>query len=236
MKFSLSAHNQDGRRLVATGLVVAGLLATSGCMVTSQEQAAGTGADAALPVIATSTAGSSAKRTSGPLPKQPAWVNTTKPKDPLAPKAYKAVIRPPKHKKPTASLNAAPKTFAEPVAYSDGITLAVTKVKQGKMTGQGPGVFPGRPTSTFFVTLTNGTRKSMTLSVVVATVTYGRPARLAHAIYDSSSRDFSGTIKPGKTATAVYGFSVPPTDLSNVTLTLDFDGTHEAAVFIGPVK
>jgi hypothetical protein len=75
----------------------------------------------------------------------------------------------------------------------------------------------------------------MDLNQVVVTVTHGSPARLSHPVYDTTSHDFSGVIKPGKTADASLGFSVPASDADRVTMTIDFDGVHKPSTFTGSV-
>lgn len=170
------------------------------------------------------------------LPKQPPGVSLEKPKDPLAPTTVTLVDRDGKKPRPSVKTQAGMQPFTKPVKYTDGLKLMVTDINQGAMSGQGPGVYPGRPTSTFHLSLVNGTSKPITLGVVVVTLTYGSPDRVAHHIYDSNSVDFSGVIKPGGAAKAVYGFSVPPKDLGDVTMTVDIDGVHYLANFTGSVK
>jgi len=170
------------------------------------------------------------------LPKQPKGVSTVRAKDPLAPKVAKQVMRDGKTVHPTVKVKGRAKAFTQSVKYTDGVTVKITKMTQGKITGRGPGVFPGRAVTHFYVTVTNGTRKPLSLSAVVVTVTYGSPARLAPTVYDKASIDFSGAIKPGKSGHAVYGYSVPAANLGHVTMTVDLDGVHQLAVFSGKVK
>lgn len=167
--------------------------------------------------------------------KLPKGASTAIPMDPLASKSLAPVERSGKAAHPSVRTVGGVKPFTQSVKYADGLQLTITKMTQGKVTGQGPGVFPGRAVTDFYVTLTNGTKKTLSLDVVVVTVTYGTPARLAHFVYDGNSVDFAGTIKPGKSGKAVYGFSVPAADLSNVTMTADLDGIHQLAVFKGKV-
>ena len=134
------------------------------------------------------------------------------------------------------SLTAAAVSFAQRAAYSDGVALRVTSIKHGAVSGQGPGVLSGQTTSSLTVTLTNGSKQPVDLNQVVVTADYGRPARIASPIYDEGARDFSGTVATGKTATAVYVFAIPSSQLSDVTVNVDFDGSHHAATFTGSVK
>jgi hypothetical protein len=174
--------------------------------------------------------GKSASSSKSPLPK---GVSTAIPKDPLAPASVKPVIRGSKTPRLSVRVKGGAEPFNRPITYTDGLNLRITKMTQGKVTGQGPGVFPGRAVTDFYVTLTNHTQRTLDLGVVVLTVTYGSPARLAHLVYNQNSIDFAGPVKPGKSGRAVYGFSIPAKDLGHVTMTVDLDGIHQLAVFTG---
>src|SRR6185369_13728193 len=121
-------------------------------------------------------------------------------------------------------LTAAAVSFAQRAAYSDGVALRVTSIRQGAVSGQGPGVLSGQTTSSLTVTLTNGSKQALDLNQVVVTADYGRPARTASPIYDGGARDFSGSVAPGKSANAVYVFAIPTSQLSDVTINVNFDG------------
>lgn len=173
--------------------------------------------------------------TSSPRP-LPDGVSTARPKDPVATGAVQQVSRDGKKPNPSIDTTAGQQPFDGPVEYGDGIRLDVTDITHGTMSGHGPGVYPGRATTTFELTLANDTSSALELGVVVVTVTYGSPARVAHHIYDDASLDFRGSVSPGKSTTAVYGFSIPDEALDEVTLTVDIDGQHQLAVFRGSVK
>jgi hypothetical protein len=205
----------------ATALAALGLLSLTACGQASATTAAGKPA-------ATPTASSKAAADNAPSGK------VTRPADPLAPKARKPVVRGGKAAQP--SLKAAPASFTQRAAYSDGVALQVTSIKHGAVSGQGPGVLSGQTTSSLTVTLTNGSKQAVELNQVVVTADYGQPARTASPIYDEGARDFSGTVGAGKTATAVYVFAIPSSQLSHVTINVDFDGSHHAATFTGSVK
>ena len=134
-----------------------------------------------------------------------------KPTDPLIGK-YVPVWRNGKAAAPTIS--APPALFTEKLRYVDGTTLQVTSIKQGKVSGQGPGVFPGQPITTFGLRLTNGAKKAVGLNQVVVTATYGSPQRVAMPVYSTSAHDFAGNAIPGASANATYAFSIPTTDLA----------------------
>ena len=205
----------------AAALAALGLLSLTAC---GQETAHSAPAGAA----ATTSPLSKAASDNAPSGK------VSRPADPLAPPTHKPVIRGGKPAHP--SLAAAVVSFTQRAAYSDGVALRVTSIKHGAVSGQGPGVLSGQTTSSLTVAFTNGSKQAIDLNQVVVTADYGRPARTASAIYDEGARDFSGTFAPGKTATAVYVFAIPSSQLSDVTLNVDFDGSHRATTFTGSVK
>ena len=137
---------------------------------------------------------------------------------------------------PSPASTRQPVSFTQRAAYSDGVVLQVPSITHGAVAGQGPGVLSGQATSSLTVTLTNGSKQAIDLNQVVVSADYGQPARIASPIYGQGARDFSGTVAAGKTATAVYVFAIPSSQLSHVTINVDFDGSHHAATFTGSVK
>jgi hypothetical protein len=162
---------------------------------------------------------------------QPEQVGTaTRAPDRLAPSGYRPVIRHGRTPRPTVTPTTGNGGGQRTVAYGDGISVQLTKVSQSVEQGQGPGVFPGRPHTALTLTLVNRSTRTLDLSQVVVTALYGSPARLASPVYeDPAARDFTGTVKPGGSATAVYVFSVPTTATGSVTAIVDFDDVHVAA-------
>lgn len=241
LEFGWSRHGAIAAALaaaVAVGIAGCGSAGTDAALAPGQRQTmAATSAPSQAGASKTSRPGGPADAgIPSHLPKLPKGVSTARAKDPLAPKTIKQVIRNGHKPHPTIKVKGGAKAFDKPVAYTDGLVLKVTRITQGKITGHGPGVFPGKPVTDFYVTLTNGTTKQMKLGVVVVTVVYGNPGRLARAVYGPSSRDFAGTVKVGDSANAVYGFSIPTGALSDVAMTVDIDGTHQMATFVGGVK
>jgi len=216
-------HAREG--LTYRALAVATLGALSLMTVSACGHTAATGARRTAPTAATvSQAGADAV---------PAG-SISRPADPLAPPTVGPVVR--DGRLPHPSLGAAPATFRQPVSYADGVSVHITSITQGTVSGQGPGVLTGQPTSTLTVRLDNGSSKALALNEVVVTTTYGTPARVAKPVYDEGVRDFSGTVSPGKSATAVYRFDIPTDQLAEVTVNIDFDGVHHAATFHGSVR
>jgi hypothetical protein len=116
------------------------------------------------------------------------------PPDPVL-KTYKRVLR--GGKQPRATVSASPAQFDGTIRYGDGLSLAVTGVSQAKVTGQGPGEFPGEPKTQMNLRMTNGGDETVKLEQVVVTAIYGPDRRQARPVYDERSRDFTGVLKPG---------------------------------------
>ncbi|TDN90827.1 uncharacterized protein DUF4352 [Microbacterium sp. BK668] len=133
---------------------------------------------------------------------------------------------------PTQS--AKPVTPAEPVAYPDGVTVRIAEVSYAEETATGPGSFPGRAFARLSLQLTNGSPEPIDLGTSVLTVLDkdGQPVAPVYA-EEAEVRDFSGTLRPGSTATAVYAFAIPEESRSAITLVVDFDAAHTSAVFRG---
>lgn len=131
---------------------------------------------------------------------------------------------------------APPETYRKPVTYSDGLTVAVTAIKQQTVTQVGPGAITGEPMTTFTVKFTNGTTKPVDLNQVVVSAFYGSNRNRAAPVYEGSVNDFSGTLAVGGSQVANYAFSIPVKDLGSATLTIDFDGQHTVAVFTGSAR
>ncbi|WP_411285466.1 hypothetical protein [Lapillicoccus sp.] len=133
----------------------------------------------------------------------------------------------------SATIKAPEAAFTAPATYPDGLTLAVRTIDQATETGQGRGVFPGAPTTSFALHLTNGTTAAVDLSRSVVAAAYGSPRRVAQASYAGASQDFAGTLTAGESADAIYIFSIPTGELGNVYLTVNIGGQHAAATFAG---
>lgn len=160
-----------------------------------------------------------------------------KPADPLAPASYRPVKRNGKEPKHTVSGTKGSLASNTSVRYRDGVTVTVARGSHRTQKGRGPGTFPGRPHTTFGLTVSNQSTKAVDLSQVVVTATYGSPAHVAAPVYeDSSGRDFSGTVAPRSSASATYAFAIPPGQRSKVVLVVDFDSLHVPATFTGSAK
>lgn len=157
-------------------------------------------------------------------------------KDPVA-GAYRPLMRGGKQVKPTVVGNRGGFSGSAPVRYSDKVTLTLSAIKHAVEAERGPGTFPGRPQTAFSLTLKNGSTRSIDVSQVVVTTTYGSPARLAAPTYEFPSvRDFSGVVAAGDSASAVYAFAIPADQAGQVVTVVDFDALHVPATFTGATK
>jgi hypothetical protein len=217
-----------GKR-AAAGAVWVGLLTTalSGCSGgETADSASSTGGQP-------SKSGTSASSGSSPARQPTPTGAAARLEDPVL-RTYKPVLR--AGRPPHPSVSADPKPFDRAVRYSDGLRLAVTRLVQGKVTGQGPGVFLGEPKTEIGLRMTNSSDRAVDLDQVVVTLVYGTERRTSRPVYDDRARDFNGTLRPGRTATATYVFSVPRDDLDDVTMFVDFDGQHTVARFRGSAR
>ena len=156
-----------------------------------------------------------------------------RPSDPVL-KTYTPVLRGGRPPKP--SVSADPQPFDRAIRYSDGLRLAVTSLRQGKVAGQGPGVFVGEPKTEIGLRMTNRSDRSINLDQVVVTLVYGSERRTSRPVYDDRARDFNGVLRPGRSAASTYLFSVPRDQLDDVTMFVDFDGHHTVARFRGSAR
>jgi hypothetical protein len=217
-------HRLGGSGLI-TAFVVTFLLLCAGC-----------GAPGSIPAVpAANPTGSP----TGPAADQPTPEagKVARPPDPKAPSTYRPVTR--NGKKPNPTIKAARGGLSEGAVakYSDGVWLRIDRVRHGTEQGQGPGAFPGRANTAVTLSLHNKSSRTIDLTQVVVTATYGSPARLASAVYeDSAARDFGTRVRPGGSASATYVFAIPADESGKVGITVDFDGVHVAASFAGAAR
>lgn len=191
--------------------------------------------NADAPASSGSSAAQESKRaTPTPSAEQPSPTEATaRPADPVL-KTYKPVLR--DGRAPRPSVSAGPQPFGRAIRYPDGLRLAVTSISQGKVTGQGPGVFLGEPKTEIGLRMSNRSGRSVNLDQVVVTLVYGSERRTSRPVYDDRARDFNGVLRPGRSATATYLFSVPRPQLDDVTMFVDFDGHHTVGRFRGSAR
>src|SRR5690348_6615 len=131
------------RPLMGAALVAASLLALAGCATAEATAAQGPGSLSAT-----------ANGNPPPPSASPSLTKYSRLPDPVAPPQAKAKRGTPSAPQPT--INATAGSFDKPVAYSDGVVVRVGKIAQSTESGNGPGVFPGRPNTTISLQLKNG--------------------------------------------------------------------------------
>jgi hypothetical protein len=208
--------NRAVLRVVA--IAVAGTLALTACSGGSKKDAGSAPSSTASASASSSSAPTTPATTTSAPSSAPA--NSSKPGVSTA---------------PTTKVTAPPAPFTKPVTYPDGIDLQILGATQETITDTGPGALTGKPKTTFLIKFTNNTHAAIALNAVVVSVSYGANKATAAPVYDTSVADFGGTVAPGKSVQTHYAFSIPASDLSNVTMTVRFDGLHAAATFTGEV-
>jgi hypothetical protein len=135
------------------------------------------------------------------------------------------------------TVKAKPTSIDGTVKYSDGVRLGITDVQFGKETDKGPGAFPGREYAILSLAVENSSDKALSMQTVVVTVLDSKNAAVSPVyVAKAKVQDFSGSLKPGKTAKARYAFAVPKKSRDKVTVVVDFDGVHTSAVFRGELN
>lgn len=142
------------------------------------------------------------------------------------------VVRPGSSGGPTVSAKPADTTAS--VTYDDKVALRIDEVSFAKETSQGPGAFTDREYARLTIAFDNGSSAPIDLGTSVLTMldANGTPVAPVYAA-EAKVSDFSGTVAPGASATATYAFAIPADARGQITLVIDFDGTHTSAVFRG---
>lgn len=120
--------------------------------------------------------------------------------------------------------------------WDDNVEASVTSAKVFAPTANAVGLAPGETGVKITIKITNGTATALDLASTTVRLKSGPDGVQAAQIFDIEnglSLGFEGVVAPGRPATAVYGFSVPPddTDLLDVEITPGAD--YKTALFSG---
>jgi hypothetical protein len=123
------------------------------------------------------------------------------------------------------------------VTYPEGVAVTVVSAVRYRM---GEGARIGREAKQGIrvaVKITNGSKVPLDLALVTGNLHSGANGAEAEVVFDSESNvgGFSGTIAPGRSASANLGFAVLPADLGRVSLDVNV-GFRDAALFEGTVR
>jgi len=223
-----------GRRGVALAVTLSALLSVGLLGACSgQQPASAPQANPTVPAPSQSAGGDASS--SDPTP----TAKPSLPPDPKAPTKVQPVGRPGAGSSSGKRVKATPaSSFDAAVRWQDGIRLQVVGVEQGVTNGVGAGSSRGAPMTSFELKLTNSSTKPVDLSAVVLTAVYGgKPKLVAQPVYaQEGASDFSGTVAPGKSATATYVYTIPTKRLGAVSLFVDLDGRHAIGSFTGSAR
>jgi hypothetical protein len=226
---------------VAVALLSVALLTTAACSSGStsapspgpnQPSAALDPTTGSSPSASSSSTAGSTQPQADPQDEPTPTAKVSRPPDPEAPATVRPVERP-GSTGTTVALDAARPTRA---TWRDGLVLTVSDVKRSTTSGRGRGAMPGSPQTTFTVALDNRSDRTVDVSRVVLTLSYGAGTRrLAQRVYDDATHDFSGVVERGAQQRAVYAFALP-SDRSSAALVVDLDGRHALATLQGVAR
>lgn len=210
------------RRAALAVLTLSAALVLGGCGTDATPKAGSY--QGGSPTPNTSTNDQSASSTKAPKKKQKPVAR------PLAPAVIKPAVRNGKQQHPTVTAKGA--AIDKPVKFTDGVQLSIEKITHGRVSDEGPGAVKG-PTTSFTLKLRNGSSHPINLNAVIVTAVFGSPGRLSAPVALAQSQDFAGTVKPGKSATAIYSFMLSEAQAQQLSIHVDLDGKHSVAVFTG---
>lgn len=117
----------------------------------------------------------------------------------------------------------------------DGVVIALKKIESIAGEAKLPGEIAG-PALRLTVTIKNGTNSDLSLDSVVVNGYRGAKQIPLEMLTSPGGSPFTGTLKPGEQAEAVYIFAVDGTHRSDVTFTVDATPGQPAAVFRGDAR
>ncbi|OAR26937.1 hypothetical protein A8W25_01195 [Streptomyces sp. ERV7] len=130
-------------------------------------------------------------------------------------------------------------TWGETQTYSDGLAIIVGKPLLFQPTSTAASHTPPNQGVKWRITVTNGTRETFTVALVTVYVKPGTDGEQAEEVFDSAGNlgtHLTGTVLPGASATAVYGFDVPQANLGKIDLEVTPDFTHNSSHWVGSAR
>ena len=127
----------------------------------------------------------------------------------------------------------------EYVSYESGLEVRVPKLTTFRISDTGAGGQPGQRGLVATVSIKNGTSERFDLGSVIVNARAGSEGEQAESVYDSErgvGGGFEGTLAPGRTATARYGFAVDPEDLDQIQIEVRPDYDRDPALFEGSAQ
>lgn len=126
--------------------------------------------------------------------------------------------------------------FGESFSWDDKLSVSVVSVQKYKASSTAAGYNPGETGVKVKVTVTNGSAAAFDLALFDVKLSSGQDGLQAADIFDTENGlngGFEGTVQPGRAATAVYAFSVPPANLTVISVEIRPGFEYQPATFEG---
>jgi hypothetical protein len=136
---------------------------------------------------------------------------------------------------PSVSLaTKSPVAISAPADFGNKVTAHVVSIKSFNATAHGIGEIAG-PAVAITLTVTNGSKSNVNLGSVTVTLAdhNGTPS---NPLSGSPSKPFSGNVAPGKSASAVYVFSLAKNHANPVTISLSYTTEAPVVLFVGDAQ
>lgn len=117
----------------------------------------------------------------------------------------------------------------------DGVVIALRKIESIAGEAKLPGEIAG-PALRLTITIQNGTNNEVSLDSVVVNGYRGAKRTPLEMLTSPGGSPFTGSLKPGEQAEAIYIFAVDAANRSDVTFTVDATPGQPAAVFRGDAR
>lgn len=125
-----------------------------------------------------------------------------------------------------------PVDLDEPADFTAGIRAEVTTIEAVEGEAQGPGEIGG-PALRFTITLVNDSGEPVNLDTTVVALFYGPDEVPGVELSGPGADPFSGTLRAGETADAVYVFTSPPDQREDIRITVSYSPFDTTAAFEG---
>lgn len=128
----------------------------------------------------------------------------------------------------------AKRTLTDPVPLAAGATAEVTRIESVRSSAEIPGEVSA-PALRFTIRATAGDRR-VDLVPVVVNAYYGRERTPAVSMGEPGAEPFPGQLAPGRSATGVFVFNVPPAERDLVHLEFSWSPKQKPVILTGDVS
>lgn len=135
--------------------------------------------------------------------------------------------------------NSGPVPFGQTITWNDKLEATVVSVRRFTPSDTAAGTHPGQVGIRVTAKITNNSGQQLDLTLADVHVKTGADGTQADTIFDSENNlglGFEGSIAPGRSATADYGFSVPTADLGKIDIEVTPGFDFDPAIFEGSVS